>query len=150
MLKMMSYEVPLDGLYTIKSACCGNELNHHCPIVLEITNPELKQLYKGTHLIQIYNKQGTLLFERTRTETLTCLSLVGSFFVFKKTLQPEDRAFHSKYEIIKLQPSKVQLICEVEILKDATCVEDDDIAVAICDNMLVVASQNKLKYADLG
>lgn len=51
MLKMMSFKVPLDELYTIKSACCQNELNYYCPIVLEITNPELQQLQKGTHLL---------------------------------------------------------------------------------------------------
>ena len=41
MLKMMSFEVPLDDLYTIKSACVQSELNYFCPIVLEITNPQL-------------------------------------------------------------------------------------------------------------
>ena len=51
LLKMMSFKVPLNELYEIKSTCCFNELNKYCPILVEITNPELQNLYNGTHLI---------------------------------------------------------------------------------------------------
>lgn len=43
----------------------------------------------------------------------------------------------------------MQLICEVVILKDSFSDVDSDIAVAICENMLIIASQTELKYKDL-
>lgn len=75
--------------------------------------------------------------------------MVGNFFAFKKILKEGDGAFYSKYEIIKLVPTQVQLICEVLILKDNASDIDKDIAVAICDNMLIIASQTELRYKDL-
>ena len=38
-------------------------------------------------------------------------------------------------------PSKVQLICEVVILKNGVNDVDTDIAVAVCQNMLIIAGQ---------
>ena len=98
----MSYKVPLNELYAVRSTCCSNELNLYCPIVLEITNTELQKLYNGTFLIQIWNKQGELLFERTRNTTLKCMSQVGNFFVFKRSIDDQMVGVYSRYEIIKL------------------------------------------------
>ena len=90
-----------------------------------------------------------MLFERTRNKTLECLSLVGNFFVFKKILEEHMTSVYSKYEIIKLQPNKVQLICEVEIHKDHNTDIDEDIAVSIIENTLIIANETEIKYKDL-
>ena len=74
---------------------------------------------------------------------------MGNFFVFKKILEENMTSVYSKYEIIKLQPNKVQLICEVEIHKDHNTDIDEDIAVSIIENTLIIANETEIKYKDL-
>lgn len=74
---------------------------------------------------------------------------MGNFALFKKILEEHTTSVYSKYEIIKLQPNKVQLICEVEIQKDHNNDIDEDIAVSIIKNTLIIANETEIKYKDL-
>lgn len=92
-----------------------------------------------------------MLFERTQKKTLESMSQVGNFFVYKKLMGEKDdlNGTYSLYEIIKLQPNKVQVIFEVEIIKDQPSDTDKDIAVSVIDNILIIANETELKYKDL-
>ena len=64
LLKQMSFNIPLQDLYTIKKTCSTNEDNPYCPIVLKINDPNLVKLYDGEYLIQVWHKNKVKLFER--------------------------------------------------------------------------------------
>ena len=66
MLKSMSFDININKLYSLKQAFCDNEFNEYCAVLLRVENNQLKQALGGRYLVQVWNKQGQLLYERCR------------------------------------------------------------------------------------
>ena len=56
----------------MKSCCAFNEYYDHFPIIIEIVDPNLKEMYKGNFLLQIWSSVGEKKYERV----LRCKSIV--------------------------------------------------------------------------
>ena len=55
-------DVPLNELLEIKRHCNNNEDQTYCPILVQIVDPKLKEHYQGNYLLEVWNKQGGMVY----------------------------------------------------------------------------------------
>ena len=61
----ITYSVPLDKLYKVKDSCSSNESCEYQGVLLQIKDEKLaKDYYQASHLIQVWNKKGTMILQR--------------------------------------------------------------------------------------
>ena len=80
----MSFNIDTSQLYVLEKSCMQNQANPFCPVLLRITNETLAKRYGGQYLIQVWNRQKELIFQRVRTQPITSWNLTGKYFVFKE------------------------------------------------------------------
>lgn len=55
-------DVPLNELLSIKRHCNFNEDQIYCPILVQIMDPKLQEHYQGNYLLEVWNKQGCMVY----------------------------------------------------------------------------------------
>ena len=62
----IKYELPLDDIYEVKCSCLYDDAEKYCPVIVKIKDESLiKMNGKLPFLLQIWNRKGELIFERS-------------------------------------------------------------------------------------
>jgi len=84
MLKSMSFDININKLYSLEQAFCDNQFNEYCAVLLRVENKQLRQVLGGKYLVQVWNKQGQLMYERCRGNSQFQGSMLGVYFTFEQ------------------------------------------------------------------
>ena len=75
------------GLYRIKSHCSYDlesvQSTDFSIFQVEIMDAELQSFYKGTHILEIWNKKGERLYQRVLSQEIKLWKLLKNVLVFK-------------------------------------------------------------------
>lgn len=87
----MSFNVSLEKLYKVESSCCYNEQSQFCPVVLKVGEnllgqDEFKNGYDDpyTHLLQVWSKNGKLVFEHKLKQAPYSINMCGTDLVWQE------------------------------------------------------------------
>ena len=84
-MKEVMFTVPLDSLYTVLASCQYNEESYFCPVLVRIEDPEiLRKNNNLRYLLQVWDRQGTMVFERSLRNPICNWNISGDHFLFQE------------------------------------------------------------------
>ena len=82
-MKSSMFQVPLSKLYKVVASCNYNEDNLFCPVLVKIINEKIRTINKGhTYLLQVWNRTGNMIFEKSLRNPISNWNISGDKFVF--------------------------------------------------------------------
>ena len=82
------FKVPIDKLYTVMASCLYNEANYFCPVLVKVNDPKiLQQTHQKEFLLQVWTREGKMIFERALDVPIMNWNISGNKFVFQETRQ---------------------------------------------------------------
>lgn len=86
-MEAVKYIVPLCELYKVLASCNFSEANDFCPVLLEIIDKDVLKFQKNKdqkYLLQVWSKNGDLVFEKALEAPVVNWNISGDFFVFQE------------------------------------------------------------------
>ena len=101
----MSFTVDISKLYTVLASTYTNQANPYCPVQLKVNDKQLIAHYGGQHLVQLWNKDMEIVYQRTRKQPVSNWNLIGSYFIFQEdeSMSPLDYFVRQdQYKVVKI------------------------------------------------
>ena len=81
------FRINLDSLYKVVGSCINNATDEFCPVLVKIVQPRIIDKNDGCqYLLQIWSKQGELVFERKLKEPVANWSFSSGMFLFQEEI----------------------------------------------------------------
>ena len=81
-LRKIRFEVPLDDLYQVSSSCQYDENSEFCPVLVEAKNEGIHDGPNDKFMLQVWNRQGVMLYEKKMAMPNCKWNISGNMFVF--------------------------------------------------------------------
>ena len=92
-INKIKYDVPLDNLYKIIDSCNYAEGNKYCPVILAVGKDIKPQQRLTDYLLQVWDRQGQMLYERQLHRKLKNWGIFGDIFLFQEDNNKDDICF---------------------------------------------------------
>ena len=113
LLKQMSFRVDISKLYSVCASQSCNSANPQFAVQLKVNDLSLIEHYGGRYLVQLWNNNREIVYQRVRNEPVTNRNLIDNWLIFQEDKTMVDGTpfefsggFQSKdnerYTIIKL------------------------------------------------
>lgn len=90
-MKGVMYNVPLNRLYKVLASCNYNEAGRFCPVIVEIIDQKILMINKGMpFLLQVWNRYGTMVFEKPLKKPITNWNISDDKFIFQQETNSPD------------------------------------------------------------
>jgi hypothetical protein len=81
---MVSNKIPISELYKIVKTCSNSEQNDFCAVLVSIEDMELQKSHSGRYLLQIWTKEGLLVYSLTMQSPVHVWNLNANYLTFVK------------------------------------------------------------------
>ena len=79
------FRVPLNKLYELVGSCQYNEESDFCPVLVKVQDKKVIEFNGGKRfLLQVWDRNGQMVFERPLDEPVTNWNISGDTFVFQE------------------------------------------------------------------
>lgn len=104
----IAFKVPVNQLYKLKSTCAYNSRMEYQAVQFQIVNPYLREQYGGNYLLQVWDKQGKIFYEKVLQAECKVWQMQFKYFIYKPA--SEEDMYHDCYHILSLEDSSLHLI----------------------------------------
>ena len=85
MMRNIEFNVPIDELYKVVASCNYNINNFYCPVLVKIVDETiLDRMTRKAYLLQVWNKLGEMVFERSLNQPVANWNISGDIFMYQE------------------------------------------------------------------
>ena len=85
MMRNIEFNVPIDELYKVVASCNYNINNFYCPVLVKIIDETiLDRMTRKAYLLQVWNKLGEMVFERSLNQPVANWNISGDIFMYQE------------------------------------------------------------------